>query len=104
MQSALELDTRSPIVCRVLRVRERMKLEVAPVSSLLPSEDVAVYISTSQQGYEDSSDPAHMCAGRAGYTVHAWEKLSIHPQEPFLPARPTLDRDVALPGPDEAER
>lgn len=79
----LELDIHSPIVCRVLRIRERIKLE---------------------QRYDDSSDLAHMCAGRASYDVHAWEKLSIRSQEPFLSTHPAFDRDAALPDPGRAEQ
>ncbi len=97
MQSVLELDTRSSIVCRVLRVRERMQLNGALMLSLPSSEGIAGY----EQGYDDASDLAHLCAGRA--SVHAWEKLSIHPQEPFLLARPSLDLAAALPDPAEAE-
>jgi hypothetical protein len=98
MQSVLELDTRSPIVCRVLRVRKRMQPGGAPMSSLLSSEDIVV----SEQGYDDVSDLAHLCAGRA--SIHVWEKLSIHPQEPFALARPVLDLVAALPDPAEAEQ
>lgn len=104
MQSTLELDMRSPIVCRVLRMRERMKRQAEPVPYSSFSESTAACMSIPQQGYEDSSDPVYRCAGRADYSVQAWEKLSIRPQETFWPARPALDRAAVLPDPAESER
>lgn len=70
MQYTFELNIDSPIVSRVLRIRERMNTQV---SSLLPEEEATSF---PQQEFESPFDVPHMCSGKTSFLIHAWEKLS----------------------------
>jgi hypothetical protein len=83
MQQTLEIDTRSSIVVRALRIRANFL--IGDIPSSFPTESERASMSLSQQRrsevislfIQNLSDLPHACASKESSFVHSWEKLSI---------------------------